>query len=105
MPSSSGGPPRVKVSDADRREIFAKGQFLSRLKNAELTEKVLSQRQPRSGLPPNCPPGTWSQSVAYLEGRRVVAIVHQYKRPDGTLGAWGRPDPKYVVWEGVAYCL
>ena len=104
MSSSSAGPTRVKVSDDQRRAIFEEGQFLTRLKNAELTERVQFERQPRTGLPPNCPPGTWSQMVQYLEGGSVVAVVHQYKRPDGTLGASGKPDPKFVRWKGVGYC-
>jgi hypothetical protein len=29
--------------------------------------------------------------------------VHQYLRPDGTLGLSGRPDPKLVLYEGVVY--
>jgi hypothetical protein len=28
-----------------------------------------------------------------------VALLHQYKRPDGTLGGSGLPDPKVVVTE------
>jgi hypothetical protein len=32
-------------------------------------------------------------------------MVHQYLRPDGTLGASGLPDPKLVVHEGVVYKL
>jgi hypothetical protein len=44
------------------------------------------------------PPGTLSQTRLYVHvsiGR--VAIVFQYRRPDGTLGASGLPDPKMLV--------
>jgi hypothetical protein len=29
-----------------------------------------------------------------------VAVMHQYLRPDGTIGASGQPDPKRLVVEG-----
>jgi hypothetical protein len=31
------------------------------------------------------------------------ASIHRYLRPDGTLGASGRPDPKRLVEGGVKY--
>ena len=48
---------------------------------------------------------TRSQIVRYYDGAHQVAVVHQYMRPDGTIGAWGRPDPKAVLHEGVLYQL
>lgn len=52
---------------------------------------------PRSGNP-HC---TRSQMVLYqsLDGK-PIALVHQYMRPDGTLGGGGRPDPKMLVVGG-----
>jgi len=32
-----------------------------------------------------------------------VALVHQYLRSDGTLGASGQPDPKRIVIGNVVY--
>lgn len=45
--------------------------------------------------------GTVSQMVEYRtpEGD-VVARAFRYLRPDGTVGASGRADPKYLVVEG-----
>jgi len=34
-----------------------------------------------------------------------VARVHQYLRPDGTIGASGKPDPKRVFINGTLYRL
>jgi hypothetical protein len=49
---------------------------------------------------------TWTQEVFYIDaGNNEVARVHQYLRPDGTLGASGLPDPKEVVENGIAYRL
>ena len=52
---------------------------------------------PRAGEP-LC---TRSQAVAYLDSDgKQIAIVHQYLRRDGTLGASGLPDPKWLLHEG-----
>ena len=39
---------------------------------------------------------TLSQIVFYYEGDLKVAVVHQYLLPDGTIGASGLPDPKWL---------
>lgn len=45
-----------------------------------------------------------SQIVAYFDDQgQEVARVHQYKLPDGTLGASGRPDPKRLLVDGIIY--
>ena len=51
----------------------------------------------RDRLPGDEPYCTHSQIVYYYakDGEKL-AIVHQYLRPDGTLGASGIPDPKYL---------
>jgi hypothetical protein len=41
--------------------------------------------------------GTRSQLVAYYDGSVVVARVHQFLQPDGTLGASQIPDPKELL--------
>lgn len=43
------------------------------------------------------PWGTRSQMVVYTDAYDVVAIVHRYLKPDGMLGAHGKPDPKTVM--------
>ena len=43
--------------------------------------------------------------VAYYEKRRKVAMVHQYLRPDGTLGASGLPDPKRLLVNDLLYIV
>ena len=37
-----------------------------------------------------------SQVVSYFDRAVRVAICHRYVLPDGTLGASGRPDPKWL---------
>ncbi len=52
------------------------------------------------------PPGTRSQLIRYLDQKGSwVVEVHQYLRPDGTLGASGRPDPKRLRLGGIIYAV
>lgn len=47
---------------------------------------------------------TWTQEVFYIDANnQEIARIHQYLRPDGTLGASGRPDPKQLIENGVMY--
>jgi hypothetical protein len=36
---------------------------------------------------------------------RMVALVHQYVRPDGAIGGRGQPDPKRLVKGGIIYAV
>ena len=41
------------------------------------------------------PEGTRSQVIRYLDpAGQWVVVIHQYLRPNGSLGASGKPDPK-----------
>lgn len=53
------------------------------------------------------PPGALSQELYYINRQTSmeVARVHQYMLPNGTLGAWGKPDPKVIHLEGITYHL
>ena len=57
------------------------------------------------------PQGTLSQMVEYWapahDGATMeqVALIHRFLRPDGTLGASGKPDPKRVLYDGTLYLL
>jgi len=45
-----------------------------------------------------------SQVVKFYSGAdELILVVHQFIRPDGTLGASGLPDPKMILFEGVEY--
>lgn len=98
-------PPVRVVSAAELRRMFNEHDFWARAQRGGLTQKLVDQSHvssPRSGLP-IC---TWSQIIAYLDDKgSKVALVHQYLRPDGTLGASGRPDPKRLLLEGLLYIV
>jgi len=60
-----------------------------------LREEVIKERHldPAKSFEPAC---TRTQMVSYLVEGCEVARAHRYLRPDGTLGASGKPDPKLV---------
>lgn len=43
--------------------------------------------------------------IAYYDAEAKLAIAHRYLRPDGRLGASGRPDPKWVFKDGIIYAV
>ena len=48
-------------------------------------------------------PGTRSQTLIYRDDAgNVIAMVHQYLKPDGTLGGGGLADPKWLNDGGTA---
>lgn len=93
------------VSSAEMRRIFNEGRYWERAKAGELTSVILEDRHP-SLTAANEPFCTYSQLISYRDTTgREVARVHQYVRPDGIIGASGRPDPKRLLHEGVLYRL
>jgi hypothetical protein len=84
--------------------MFNDGKYWERAKAGEFTQVVKRSGTPRPDA--NQPAGTLSQVVIYLDADGFeIARVHQYLRPDGTLGASGRPDPKRLFRDGVIYRL
>ena len=75
----------------NRRDLYARAQ------GGDVSTVVAQEYtpDPRVGEPD----GAVSQLVLYVLDGEPVALVHQYLRPDGTLGASGLPDPKVVVDE------
>jgi hypothetical protein len=83
--------------------MFNDGCFWEQAKSGKLRAVLMTEKHPspqRSGHP-FC---TLSQTLAYFDEQdQEVARVHQYKLPDGTLGASGRPDPKRLLINGIIY--
>jgi hypothetical protein len=85
--------------------LFNEGQYWDRMRNGEFTPVLLEDRHP-SVMKADEPFCTQSQSISYRDSEdREVVRVHQYLRPDKTLGASGRPDPKRLYQNGVWYRL
>lgn len=83
------------------RRAFNDGHYYDRVRSGELRAELrlkplhLTLRLARSRGEPRC---TWSQIWSYFDPNTgiQVAVVHQYRRRDGTVGASGRPDPKWL---------
>src|SRR5262245_4889386 len=83
----------VDVSTATLRAMFEEDRIEARHAAGELSIVILKSHDARPEL--LMIPGTLSQLVAYVDGRgNHVAVAHRYLKPDGTLAASGRPDPK-----------
>lgn len=98
MPQLTPDPrPIEKVTEDEIQEIFNTNRFYEKLLAGEL---VANKKRNSHTAPDNEPYCTHSQIVNYYDadGNRI-AVVHQYERPDGTLGASGRPDPKRIWLE------
>jgi hypothetical protein len=89
------------------RALFNEWGYWQRVKEGEFVELLFSTHAPGPAAPPSLQDGTESQEVHYFDRQvRRRAIVHQYLQPDGTLGASGKPDPKYLMGDdGTIYAL
>ena len=92
-----------RVGADELRALFNDQGMYERLLDGELSSLVTYRGNP-SPLSKQ-PPGTKSQEVTYFDGGTVVARVHQFVLPDGSLGASGLPDPKAVLVNDVLYVL
>lgn len=93
------------MEPSELRELYAKDQMEFRLQRGELEARLVKERHPS---PPRAgePVCTLSQAVEYLDpsGERLV-LVHQYLRPDGSIGGSGKPDPKWLRRGNVIYTV
>lgn len=82
------------------RKIFNDSQIFERAQAGDLTADV--KRDSHPDIPPAGEPHCTRSQIVYYYTRKdePVAIAHQYLRPDGTIGASGRPDPKRIFLPG-----
>ena len=86
------------------RKLFNDNRLWERLQEGEFTSIVLQSRAAPATA--GEPAGTLSQMVSYRDSESYeIARVHQYVRPDRSIGAKGRPDPKRLFLDGVLYRL
>ncbi|MBI3696075.1 MAG: hypothetical protein HY238_14690 [Acidobacteria bacterium] len=91
------------VPEQELRRMFNQGQYYERTQTGELWEDPMADAHPspERSHEPVC---THSQIIAYRDGSgKKVAVVHQYLRRDGKLGASGKPDPKWLLVDDVIY--
>ena len=74
---------------------FNSRQFYERLQRNELRATIFKSKHRSPATEPEC---TLSQILIYWDqNNNPVAMVHQYLRPDNTIGGSGKPDPKRIV--------
>src|SRR6266571_2504239 len=96
--------PLVKfISARELQKMFNQGGYWEQTKTGILQAKVMTDRHPSSPVT-NEPTCTRSQYIIYINTNgKKIAGVHQYLRPNGQLGASGRPDPKELLVNGIWY--
>jgi hypothetical protein len=91
--------PRRLVCPTILRQRFNAMDFPGRIARREVFERVVHVGTPRPAAHQEA--GTVAETVVYMDERwRFLARVHQYRKPNGTLGGSGRPDPKVLVVDG-----
>jgi hypothetical protein len=79
------------------QDAFNQGQFWERAQKGELQQVVWRESHPKNP-PEDHPYCTRSQNIVYFNAEGVpICRIHQYLKPDGTIGGSGRPDPKVLV--------
>ena len=93
-----------RVSEQELRKIFKDSGLEARFKARAISFRVKRKfhyPSPKPSFEPHC---TKSEMVDLVEDDgTVVASCHRYMRPDGTIGASGKIDPKFVLFEGILY--
>lgn len=85
------------------RDLFNASGYLDRIVEGTIVEDI-KRHQHRDPPPDGCPYCTHSQIIRYFtEDGQKVAVVHQYKKPDGSIAASGKPDPKWLHVDGITY--
>jgi hypothetical protein len=98
-------PPIKRVSASVLRQLFNNSGYWEQYKNGQLQSVLRKSKHPSAPLA-NEPICTQSQYITYVNEMGIkIAGVHQYLRPDGTLGLSGRPDPKEVLIDGILHII
>lgn len=86
--------------------MFREARIEDRLGAGELT--IIVKRGTERPAPAYLgePPGTVSHVLVYLDrDGRAEAMAHEYLRPDGSIGASGQRDPKWLRFQGTVWRL
>ena len=85
---------------SELRRLFNELGLFEAAQRGEFSIRVKRDGHP-SALWVGEPVCTRSQAVGYIDADgREIAVVHQYLRRDGSIGASGRPDPKRLLHNG-----
>jgi hypothetical protein len=93
------------TTDGEIKKLFNDGHYWDRAFAGEFMELGVSDRHP-SMHKANENYCTISQMVEYRDkSGSLIALVHQYRRTDGKIGASGKPDPKKLRIGDIIYYL
>jgi hypothetical protein len=102
--STSSPFPIKRISVEEMRKRFNEGGYWEKVLKRDWTAHPLESRI--SDALTNETVQITSVMLSYHDDNGdEVARVHQYVRPDGSLAASGRPDPKRLVQDGILYRL
>ncbi len=87
-----------RVSLKTIRDIFNKSQYPRQIDNGTLVPEYLRDKHLTDPELVNEPWCTYSQFIRYCDANgRWMVEVHQYFRSkDGSIGGYGKPDPKRI---------
>ncbi len=97
MPPIEDDPRPIEwVSREIIQRFFNENQYAEKALIGEFTTKM--KRNSHCKTPPEGEPSCTHSQIEYYydQSGEPVAIVHQYRRPDGSLAGSGKPDPKRI---------
>ncbi|MCX2728169.1 hypothetical protein OO015_11775 [Thermomicrobium sp. 4228-Ro] len=90
-----------RVEPRELRRLFRESGLQERYERGELTELVKRSRHVAD--PTHLFSCSHAEVVRLFDGDRKVAVIHRYRRSDGSLAASGLPDPKFLRIDDVVY--
>lgn len=106
MPSPSDREAVHWVAPNKIRALFNDSQYSEKIRRVLLQKIVLRKTLLQKPNQKGEPEGTYPEVILYKDQEAdSFAIVHQYVRPDGRIGASGKPDPKRLKIEGKIYAV
>ena len=92
------------ISSGRIRSLFNGSQYPALIANGSLVALPLRRTHLQKPSPHQGPLCTHSEVILYQSNEKsLFVIIHQYLKPDGSLGASGRPDPKRIKIDGEIY--
>jgi hypothetical protein len=87
------------VTDTTLRVCFNGSRVTERVQAGGLRDRLRKDKEmsPAKCLAMQFPVGTRVQILEFDAETGPVALAQQFLYPDNTVGASGRPDPKYVI--------
>ena len=98
--------PLKRVTKTELRELFNDGCYWERAQAGEFTERIAREDEirERKRKKLGMAAGSRSQLIEYIDGAgKVVARVHQYVKPNGEIRTDTRPDPKWLLIDGLIH--